>query len=61
LLLCLGHEIGVDLLPTLRDPASTLIGLQQQIQQAMSLKPERHFFNPDEPPQLVRFMNMTGG
>lgn len=61
LLLCLGHELGVDLLPTLRDPASTLIDLQQQIRQAMLLKPERHFFNPDEPAQIVRFMNMTGG
>lgn len=61
LLLCLGHELGVDLLPTLRDPASSLIDLQQQIRQAMLLKPERHFFNPDEPAQIVRFMNMTGG
>lgn len=61
LLLCLGHEIGVDLLPTLRTQPQDAQALQQQIQQAMALKPERHFFNPDEPPQLVRFMNMTGG
>jgi cyclic pyranopterin phosphate synthase len=25
------------------------------------LKPERHYFNVDDPPQIVRFMNMTGG
>ena len=61
LLLCLGHEIGVDLLPTLRNALLQQTALKLQIQQAMSLKPERHFFNPDEPPQLVRFMNMTGG
>lgn len=61
LLLCLGHEIGVDLLPILRDPSKDSTHLQQQIQQAMSLKPERHFFNSDESPQIVRFMNMTGG
>jgi GTP 3',8-cyclase len=61
LLLCLGHDVGVDLLPILRGAPDPLITLQQHIQHAMSLKPERHFFNPDEPPQIVRFMNMTGG
>lgn len=61
LLLCLGHETGIELRPSLRTAPDDLIGLQRQLQQAMLLKPERHFFNPDEPPQLVRFMNMTGG
>lgn len=61
LLLCLGHELGVDLLPTLRQFPADQVRLKQQIIQAMPLKPERHFFEPDQPPQIVRFMNMTGG
>ena len=28
---------------------------------ALRLKPERHHFNLDEAPQILRFMNATGG
>jgi cyclic pyranopterin phosphate synthase len=28
---------------------------------AMLIKPERHEFDLEKPPQIVRFMNMTGG
>jgi cyclic pyranopterin phosphate synthase len=27
----------------------------------MDLKPEKHEFNLEDEPQIVRFMNMTGG
>lgn len=60
LLLCLGNEHSVDLREVLRNGAD-----HQQLKQAlidsMDLKPERHWFDLDDEPQIVRFMNMTGG
>lgn len=61
LLLCLGNEQAVDLRAVLRrfpDSHERLLGT---ILAAMPDKPERHHFNLQEPPQIVRFMNMTGG
>ena len=62
LLLCLGQENSVDLRAPLRSGANALIDVREQIVQAMQHKPEKHEFdlNNDEP-QIVRFMNMTGG
>lgn len=61
LLLCLGNEQGVDLLPLLRDQASDA-EIAAQIQTALQQKPERHQFDLNQQePQIVRFMNMTGG
>lgn len=60
LLLCLGHETGLDLKPWLREQNEQ--ALQEAIVQSIEKKPERHFFNVyDDSPQLIRFMNMTGG
>jgi cyclic pyranopterin phosphate synthase len=28
---------------------------------SMTIKPERHYFDLDNEPQIVRFMNATGG
>jgi len=59
LYLCLGQNDKVELRPLLRKG----IGddeLRDVILHAISLKPERHFFN-DKPGQVVRFMSMTGG
>lgn len=64
LLLCLGNEHAVDLREVVRSTSDTLDGnqqLRQTIVDAMGLKPERHHFDLDEEPQIVRFMNMTGG
>ncbi len=61
LLLCLGHEHSVDLRAVLRDPTTAPDALQQRIVAAMALKPERHEFRLDDEPQILRFMNMTGG
>ena len=61
LLLCLGNEYSTDLRDLLRDESCDRDRLQQAIVAAMDLKPEKHHFNLDAEPEIVRFMNMTGG
>ena len=60
LLLCLGNEHSADLRDVLRRSDDDEV-LKQAIVAAMDLKPERHYFNLADEPQIVRFMNMTGG
>lgn len=60
LLLCLGNEHSADLREVVRSSDDDEV-LKQAIIAAMDLKPERHYFDLDEEPQIVRFMNMTGG
>ena len=61
LLLCLGNEHAVDLRALLRHQHYDPSQLIQAIQNSMTIKPERHYFNLAEQPQIVRFMNATGG
>lgn len=61
LLLCLGNEHSVDLKEVLRRYPGDRERLKQVIIDAMDLKPERHYFDNTEDPQILRFMNMTGG
>lgn len=61
LLLCLGQENSVDLRATLRSSENPAQALRAQIMAAMQHKPEKHDFNLHEEPQILRFMNMTGG
>ncbi|MBK8970524.1 MAG: GTP 3',8-cyclase MoaA [Hahellaceae bacterium] len=61
LLLCLGNEHSCDLKAVLRDPLQGAQVLDAVITQAMDLKPERHHFSHTDEPDIVRFMNMTGG
>ncbi|MEM6302305.1 MAG: GTP 3',8-cyclase MoaA [Pseudomonadota bacterium] len=61
LLLCLGNEHSADLRAVVRDPHGTDDSLRQAIIDSMSLKPERHYFDLEEEPQILRFMNATGG
>jgi cyclic pyranopterin phosphate synthase len=61
LLLCLGNEHSADLRSVLRSPNYTLDDLKQTIINAMAIKPERHHFNLEDAPDIVRFMNTTGG
>ena len=61
LLLCLGNEHSVDLLETVREFPEDVDRLRQVLIQAMDLKPEKHEFSLEDEPQIVRFMNMTGG
>ncbi len=61
LLLCLGNEHSVDLRQVLRAPDYDPLQLQRAIVAAMDIKPERHWFDNDGEPEILRFMNTTGG
>jgi cyclic pyranopterin phosphate synthase len=61
LLLCLGNEDSLDLRRLMREENLDDAGLREAIIAAMALKPERHHFDLQEEPTIVRFMNMTGG
>ncbi len=61
LLLCLGNEHSVDLKRVLRANPGNSEVLQQAIIAAMQIKPERHEFNLQEQPVILRHMNVTGG
>lgn len=61
LLLCLGNEHSVDLRAIMREAPGDRARLEQALIDAMAIKPEKHEFRLDEEPQILRFMNMTGG
>jgi len=61
LLLCLGNEHACDLKEVVRSTNGNIDALKQALIKAMDLKPERHYFDLDDEPQIVRFMNTTGG
>lgn len=61
LLLCLGNEHSVDLRQVMRDYPDDEEKLKQAIIEAIDLKPEKHHFELNDEPQILRFMNMTGG
>ncbi len=63
LLLCLGNDHSADLKAVLRaaPPGEQHAALQEAIIAAMTNKPARHHFELDQEPQIVRFMNATGG
>ena len=61
LLLCLGNEHSMDLRGILREHPGDDTLLQESIRAAMDLKPLRHYFYDKDAPQIVRFMNTTGG
>ncbi len=60
LLLCLGNEHSISLRDSLRAGASDH-DLAAQIRTALSRKPERHVFDQPDEPQILRFMNASGG
>ena len=59
LYLCLGHEHKIELRDKLRDGLNDE-ALKQCLVDALSLKPERHYFD-SRPEQVVRFMAKIGG
>lgn len=61
LLLCLGNEHSLDLREIVRSYPGDADQLEAALRLAMDIKPEKHEFNLDEEPQILRFMNMTGG
>ena len=61
LLLCLGNEHSIDLRGLLRTHPGDKERLKNAIIASMDLKPERHEFDHSNTPDIIRFMNMTGG
>lgn len=61
LLLCLGQENSADLRAPLRDFPDDPAHLQATIRHALEHKPLQHDFTLAEEPQILRFMNATGG
>jgi len=61
LLLCLGNEHSVDLKQVIRTHPGDMAALKQVIVDAMLIKPEKHEFNINEQPVILRYMSMTGG
>ncbi|MCF7964611.1 MAG: GTP 3',8-cyclase MoaA [Methylobacter tundripaludum] len=61
LLLCLGNEHSVDLKQVIRAHPGDMAVLKQAIVDAMLIKPEKHEFNINEQPVILRYMSMTGG
>ncbi|HEY7774292.1 MAG TPA: GTP 3',8-cyclase MoaA [Marinagarivorans sp.] len=61
LLMCLGNEHSVDLRAVIRRHPFDKEPLIDAIKYGLTIKPERHHFNLDEAPQILRFMNATGG
>ena len=60
LLMCLGNEESIDLRGMLRSGCSDE-DIKTTIMDSLSIKPERHIFDRPDEPQIVRFMNATGG
>ena len=60
LLMCLGNEESIDLRALLRSGYSDE-RIKSTIIESLVLKPDRHVFDRPEEPQIVRFMNATGG
>lgn len=61
LLVCLGNEHSVDLKATVRAYTGDEETLANVILDAVSIKPERHYFDLNDEPQILRFMSATGG
>ena len=60
LLMCLGNEESIDLRDLLRSGCSDE-DIKTTIIESLATKPERHTFDRPDEPQIVRFMNATGG
>ncbi len=61
LLLCLGQEHSADLREVIRRYPGDQSALQERIRRAVAHKPKQHYFDLNPEPQVLRFMNMTGG
>lgn len=61
LILCLGQENSVDLRAAIRDHQLPELALRNSLLNAITYKPEKHDFDLQNEPQILRFMNTTGG
>jgi len=61
LLLCLGNEHSVDLKRVVRANPGNMEKLKASIIKSMQIKPEKHEFDLQEQPIILRHMSATGG
>lgn len=61
LLLCLGNEHSVDLKKVIRANPGDMNKLKESIIKAMQIKPEKHHFDLQQQPIILRHMSATGG
>lgn len=61
LILCLGQENSADLRAAMRNNPQPESALRSALLNAIQHKPEKHDFNLNDEPQILRFMSMTGG
>lgn len=60
LLLCLGNEHSLDLRQIVRDHPDDIDTVKEAIVKSMTIKPERHYFDPKDI-TITRYMSATGG
>jgi len=61
LLLCLGQEHSIDLKHIIRANPDNMTLVKQAIINSMDIKPKGHDFDINQSPEIIRYMNMTGG
>ncbi len=61
LLLCLGQEHSIDLKHIIRTNPGNMTLVKQAIINSMDIKPKGHDFDINQSPEIIRYMNMTGG
>ena len=61
LLMCLGNEHSIDLRAVVREYPGDTAALTNAIIKGLALKPKEHHFDLDAEPEIIRFMNATGG
>ncbi len=61
LILCLGQENSADLRAVIRKHELPELTLRNTLLNAIVYKPEKHHFDLQDEPQILRFMNTTGG
>jgi GTP 3',8-cyclase len=61
LILCLGQDKSADLRAAMREPSNPELCLRDALLNNIIHKPEKHDFDLTHEPQILRFMNTTGG
>ena len=61
LLMCLGNEHSIDLRAIVRENPNNKDILTEAIIKGLALKPKEHHFDLNAQPDIIRFMNATGG
>jgi GTP 3',8-cyclase len=61
LILCLGQDNSADLRAAMRETENPALNLSNKLLESIAHKPEKHDFDLSNEPQILRFMNATGG